>query len=180
VGPRRAIIIELVLLCIAVTLALSVTQTSILYGLVRVEGVLHGGPFFNTLADVFYLCVIALVSIGAVSAISSSRALLVAIAPRERISEFFGLYMISATATVWLGPLLTNIATEASGDQRIGFSPVLGLLLLGLVLMRSSGGSYCRSPLPATALEFAELITSSKWSATSPTVGVDRHLSTHE
>jgi len=43
--------------------------------------------------------------------------------------------MISATATVWLGPMLTKVVTELSQDQRIGFSPVLGLLLVGGLLM---------------------------------------------
>jgi MFS-type transporter involved in bile tolerance (Atg22 family) len=36
---------------------------------------------------------------------------------------------------VWLGPALTEFATRTSGDQRIGFSPILGLLLMGLLLM---------------------------------------------
>jgi UMF1 family MFS transporter len=134
-GPRRAILVELAVLGFAVTMAMSVTQTYILYGLVPVEGVLHGAGLFDTLADVFYLGCIALVSLSAVACISSSRAMLVYIAPRDRISEFFGLYMISATATVWLGPMLTKIATEISQDQRIGFSPVLGLLLVGGLLM---------------------------------------------
>lgn len=134
-GPRRAILVELALLGFAVTMAMSVTQSYILYGLVPVEGVLHAAGLFDTLADVFYLGCIALVSLAAVACISSSRAMLVHIAPRERISEFFGLYMISATATVWLGPMLTKIATELSNDQRIGFSPVLGLLLVGGLLM---------------------------------------------
>ncbi|MEZ5937214.1 MAG: MFS transporter [Hyphomonadaceae bacterium] len=134
-GPRRAIIAEVSFLCLAVTLAVSVTKTSILFGLIPVTGVLHGGALFNTLSDVFYLGVIAMVSMAAVSCISSSRSFLVRIAPKERISEFFGLYMISATATVWLGPMLTKIVTEMSGDQRIGFSPILGILFVGLALM---------------------------------------------
>ena len=42
---------------------------------------------------------------------------------------------ISSTATVWLGPFLTSWATRAFNDQRIGFSPVLLLLAIGLGLM---------------------------------------------
>jgi len=36
---------------------------------------------------------------------------------------------------VWLGPLLTGWATRTFNDQRIGFSPVLLLLAIGLGLM---------------------------------------------
>jgi UMF1 family MFS transporter len=60
---------------------------------------------------------------------------MVTLAPKERTSEFFGLYAISSTATVWMGPMLVEFATRASNDQRIGFSPVLLLLVVGLALM---------------------------------------------
>ena len=56
-------------------------------------------------------------------------------APRERLSEFFGLFALSSTATVWLGPMLIEWATRTFNDQRIGFSPVLLLLAIGLGLM---------------------------------------------
>jgi UMF1 family MFS transporter len=42
---------------------------------------------------------------------------------------------MSSTATVWLGPLLTGWATRTFNDQRIGLSPLLLLLGIGLVLM---------------------------------------------
>ena len=36
---------------------------------------------------------------------------------------------------IWIGPLLIEVFTNASKDQRIGFSPVLILLGVGLALM---------------------------------------------
>jgi MFS transporter, UMF1 family len=135
IGARRAILVELCALVVGVGLAISVSQQSILFGLVPVEGKIHQGELFDTLADVTYLCAIAIVAAAATAIISSSRSMLVAIAPKERISEFFGLYQISSTSTVWLGPLLVGIATNLSGDQRIGFTPVWGMLVVGLLLM---------------------------------------------
>lgn len=96
---------------------------------------MHGGPFFTTVSDVFYLAIIAFVAALAAANISASRHMMVVLAPKERLSEFFGLYALSSTATVWLGPLLTEYATRISGDQRIGFSPVLLLLAVGLALL---------------------------------------------
>ena len=40
--------------------------------------------------------------------------------PPERVGIFFGLFTIAGTATMWLGPLLVQGATEASGSQRVG------------------------------------------------------------
>lgn len=134
-GPRRAIIVELVLLSLGVLVAISVSQESILFGLIPADQTVNGLPFFSQLFEVAYLGAIAFVAIFATAIISSSRYMLVRIAPRERVSEFFGLYMMAATATVWLGPLLVRLATTASGDQRIGFAPVPAMLAVGAILM---------------------------------------------
>ncbi len=134
-GVRRAIIVQLALLCIFVAIALGITQDSIFYGLVPSGHSIHSGPYFNSLSDVFYLVLIAIIAALAAANISSSRYMMITLAPKERISEFFGLYAMSSTATVWLGPMLTEWATRTFNDQRIGFSPVLLLLFIGLLLM---------------------------------------------
>lgn len=105
---------------------------AIFYGLIPSDFQVHGLPPFNTLSYVFYLALIAAI---ATANISSSRYMIIVLAPKERQSEFFGLFALSSTATVWLGPMPTKFATRASGDQRIGFSPILLLLGLGLVMM---------------------------------------------
>ena len=134
-GPRRAIIVELILLSFGVMLAISVSQESILFGLIPADQTINGLPFFSQLYEVAYLGAIAFVAVFATAIISSSRYMLVRVAPAGRVSEFFGLYMMSATATVWLGPLLVRLATTASGDQRIGFAPVPILLAFGAIMM---------------------------------------------
>lgn len=149
-GPRKAIMVQLSVMCVGVVIALSATPQSILYGLVPAGHRVHGLPVFNTLAEVFYLVLAAVIAATAAACITSSRYFLVTLAPKERTSEFFGLYAISSTATVWLGPLLVEFATRASGDQRIGFSPVLLLLATGLALMftlkRDAGDTHTPKP----------------------------------
>lgn len=134
-GPRKAIMIQLGALVVIMAIALGTTQQSILYGLIPASQIVHGAGVFDSLADVFYLSVIALVAALAAANISTSRYMIVVLAPKERVAEFYGLFAMSSTATVWMGPLLTGWATRTFNDQRIGFSPVLLLLAIGLGLM---------------------------------------------
>ncbi|MDP3740539.1 MAG: MFS transporter [Hyphomonadaceae bacterium] len=153
-GPRRAIMLQLALLCLAVIIALGTTKESILFGLIPSGHVVHGLGVFDTLSDVFYLSVIAFVAALAAANISASRYMLVTLAPKDRTSEFFGLFALSSTATVWLGPMLAEWATRTFQDQRIGFSPVLVLLGIGLALMftlKPTTGARSVSAPPASA-----------------------------
>jgi MFS transporter, UMF1 family len=126
---------QLALLCLAFLIALGTTKESILYGLIPSGHSILPGDLFNTLSDVFYLGIIAFVAALAAANIAASRHMMVMLAPKERLSEFFGLFALSSTATVWMGPMLIEIFTNVSKDQRIGFSPVLILLGIGLALM---------------------------------------------
>jgi len=134
-GPRKSIMVQLGMLVVMMAIALGTTQQSILYGLIPASQIVHGAGVFDSLADVFYLAMIAVVAMLAAANISTSRYMIVVLAPKDRVAEFYGLFAISSTATVWLGPFLTGWATRAFNDQRIGFSPVLLLLAIGLGLM---------------------------------------------
>lgn len=134
-GPRKAIMVQLGALIVVMAIALGTTQESILYGLIPASQIVHGAGVFDSLADIFYLSVIAVVAALAAANISTSRYMIVVLAPKERVAEFYGLFAMSSTATVWLGPLLTGWATRTFNDQRIGFSPILLLLAIGLGLM---------------------------------------------
>lgn len=134
-GPRLAIMTQLAALCVVVIVALGTTQESILYGLIPAGGPLFGGELFNTLPDLFYLGITAFIAALAAANIAASRYMMIVLAPKERLSEFFGLFALSSTATVWLGPMLIEGFTRTFNDQRIGFSPILLLLAVGLGLM---------------------------------------------
>lgn len=147
-GARRAVMVELLVLAACVTLALSVSADSLLFGLIPAGQRVLPGDMFHRLSDVAYLGMVAVLAASSVACISSSRVFLVEIAPKERVSEFFGLYAISSTATAWMGSLLYNLITTATHNPRLGFAPILGLLLAGFVLMaalvkpaRAEGGA---------------------------------------
>jgi len=134
-GPRKAIMAQLAALCVVVVIALGTTQDGILYGLIPAGGTLHGLGIFDTLPDLFYLGITAFVAGLAAANIAASRYMIVVLAPKDRVAEFYGLFALSSTATVWLGPMMIEWATRTFNDQRIGFSPILLLLAAGLALM---------------------------------------------
>jgi UMF1 family MFS transporter len=133
-GPKRALVFEIVGMLLVLTFQLSITPDTLFYGLVDSYQI-WDGPIFNSLSDVVYLSSALLLAIVATASISSSRSLLVHMAPPERVGEFFGLYSIAGNVTVWLGPLMVEIFTRVSGDQRIGMSAIGVLFLLGLMVL---------------------------------------------
>ena len=61
--------------------------------------------------------------------------MLTRVAPPEKTGIFFGLYVLSGTATMWLGPLLVQIFTTHGGSQAAGMIPVVGMLAVGFVVL---------------------------------------------
>ena len=133
-GSRNALIVELSALTVILFLTISITQESILYGLIESERVLPGSIYSHT-HDWAYLAIASLLGTFATACISSSRAMLVGMAPKHMMGEFFGLYAIAGTVTVWLGPLLVEIFTSAFNSQRIGMSTISALFLIGLIAL---------------------------------------------
>ena len=126
-GARNTVIVSLVgmILC-TVLLALAAQSAS--------TGPRH--PGFATRADQLFLAmgVIASGFLGLI--MSSSRSLLVRLAPAPRLGEYLGLYVMVGRASSFLAPLLVAVSTTLSGNQRIGvFSVALVLLALGVGLL---------------------------------------------
>jgi MFS transporter, UMF1 family len=137
-GPKTALTIELVGVIASQILCLGNTRSSLFYWPYdpAAHPPLWSGPFFTSAPE---LGLIASAMLGAVTvsgAYASSRTMLTRIAPQARIGIFFGLFVIAGTATMWLGPLLVELATAATGSQRLGLLPISGLLLAGLVMLR--------------------------------------------
>lgn len=134
VGPRPALIAELVALIILQALLLGSGKARILY--TAVEPVrLWDGPMFTTLPELVFLAIGCGMAITVTAAYASSRTLLTRVAPPEKLGVYFGIYALSGYATMWLGPLLVEQATRIGGTQASGFIPVIGLLAAGLFLM---------------------------------------------
>ena len=64
--------------------------------------------------------------------LASSRTMVARIAPREMISEAYGLYTLTGKATAFAAPFLVAVVTAATQSQRAGFAVILVFLVLGL------------------------------------------------
>lgn len=137
-GSRNAILTSIGFTSLGVVLAVSMTPQEMFfifpYDAASAQP-LWDLPFFRTLPELLYVCVVILVAIFITAAYANSRTMLARIAPVSKMSEFFGLYALSGTATAFLGPLLVGVATSAFQSQRAGFASVLLLLGGGMALM---------------------------------------------
>lgn len=134
-GPKMALVWEISALVILLLLQLSITPETLLFGLIPSGTPIWGSPFFDTLSDIVYFLFVIPVAIAVVASISSSRYMLVHIAPRDRIGEFFGLYAIAGTVTVWMGPGIVSLLTWLTGNQRIGMGGIGFMFLIGLAVL---------------------------------------------
>lgn len=134
-GPRNAIIFELFFITALFVFQLGVTKDALLFDLIPVSGAGLSGEMFDGPTDLVYLISVIPVSAIIVAAYSSSRSLLVALAPADRLGQFFGIYAMTSTVTIWLGPGLVALVTYLSQSQRIGFGSLIILFVIGSVMM---------------------------------------------
>lgn len=134
-GPKRALVFELSMAILIGLFQISITKDALLFGLIPAGHTVWEGGVFSTLADVVYVLAVIPGTIFLVATISSSRYMLLHIAPPEKIGEFFGFYAMAGSVTVWLGPGSVALVTWITKDQRAGFAPVLFLLLTGLAII---------------------------------------------
>nr|WP_310523819.1 MFS transporter [Polymorphobacter sp.] len=140
IGPKLAVKLELALLVVVQALLLGMGRERILFRPWKGEP-FWDGPMFTTLPEVVFLGLGCVVAITVTAAYASSRTLLTRVAPPDKMGVFFGLYVLSGSATMWLGPLLVESATRAGGTQAWGMAPVVGMLAVGLLgLMFVKGG----------------------------------------
>lgn len=134
-GARRAVILELSSLLFLLLFLFSITRESLFFGLIAVPPESDPEAIFGSLSDQVYMALIvpAAMLVGAV--ITSSRVLLLQLAPAGRVGEFFGLYQIAGTITVWMGPMLVGVFTIVSGSQRVGMTAIWILLGVGLAIL---------------------------------------------
>ncbi|MEM6274316.1 MAG: MFS transporter [Myxococcota bacterium] len=67
---------------------------------------------------------------------SASRSMMARLAPREMMTEFFGLYALTGKATAFLGPIIVAVVTDATDNQRSGMVVILAFFLIGGWLLR--------------------------------------------
>lgn len=126
-GPKPVIYFHVWVLIVVSLCIIGMSRTSF-YGIVLPDG--------SSLPDIiFYVCGAAIGGSGG-GVYAASRSMMVRHTNPNRPTEAFGLFALAGKATAFLAPLLIGVFTYLLNDARLGFSPVIGLFILGLFLMR--------------------------------------------
>lgn len=137
-GSQKAILISIGGTSIGLILSLLMSPTSI-FGIWTFAPdaipVLYDGPFFNTVPEAVYVTIVIIIAIFITAAYANSRTMLARIAPTDKMTEFFGLYALSGTATAFLAPFVNSVATTWFESQAAGMASILIFLAIGLILM---------------------------------------------
>ncbi|MEP1767113.1 MAG: MFS transporter [Sulfitobacter sp.] len=125
-GPMPVIVFSVIALACVSLLIVTITPQSILFIPIS-EG--SGMP------NVTFFIAGAVIGAAGGALQASSRNMMTRQANPERMTEAFGLYALSGKATSFLAPAMIALASTATGSQRLGVSPVVGLFIIGLVLL---------------------------------------------
>jgi UMF1 family MFS transporter len=136
-GSRTAIRITIGVTALALLGAVSCTSDRVLF--IAYEGAERAAvlalPYFQTLPEQVYLGLYMVLACFITAAFATSRSMMARIAPVSMMSQFFGLYALSGSATAFLGHGMVTLFTAVFDSQSVGLGSAAFLLGAGLVLM---------------------------------------------
>lgn len=133
IGAKPVIVGGLVLLTLASIAILSVDAGHVGF-VFAVDPAQPDGGLFASTGERVYLAIGAVIGALAGPVQSASRSLMARIVPRDKTTEFFGLYALSGKLTSFVGPLAVGAVTAISQSQRIGISMLVLFFVAGAVL----------------------------------------------
>jgi UMF1 family MFS transporter len=144
VGPKRAVQLEIIGTIIGLVALLSVSPAGVKYVFTAQADAapLWNGPVFTTLPELLFIALGGIVAVFNTAIFASSRTFMTRLMPAGQSGAFFGLYALSATATVWLGPLVVKTTVSTFQSQQAGNVAIAVLMFIGLLLVslvRDSG-----------------------------------------
>jgi len=90
---------------------------------------------FNSVSQVTYICVVIGISIFYGPAQTASRALMVKLAPQDKITEFFGLYAFAGKSTAWLVPGIMSLILIFTDSLQYAMISIIFFNLIGIIGM---------------------------------------------
>jgi MFS transporter, UMF1 family len=132
-GPKRVIAGSMLILLFSIVAILTVDKETILF--VKVAPPAPGGSLFSAPAERAYLVLGCLIGMAGGPLQAASRSLLIRMAPKDRITQYFGLFALTGKITSFIGPLLIGIVTAATGSQRAGMAVLVLFFVAGLSLL---------------------------------------------
>jgi len=134
IGPKYVILGALAIAFVAAAGVVSIDRTHVLFAQSVAEKP-AGSGFLASTAERWFLGFTIFVGLVTGPLGASSRSLMARLAPKDRVTQFFGLFAFSGKASSFVAPLLVGVLTTVTGQQRWGVAVVLVFLLAGLVMM---------------------------------------------
>ena len=125
-GPKPVIAFSIVVLILICLVIVGMDRDS-LFGMAM-------DPASGMADQIFFACG-ALIGAAGGTVQAASRTMMVRHTTPDLATEAFGLFALSGKVASFLSPALIALATQISGSQRIGISPLIGLFLVGLILL---------------------------------------------
>ena len=136
-GPKRVIAGSTVVLLSSIIAILLVDKDSIFF--VKVAPPVPGGPLFAGAAERAYLVLGCLIGMAGGPLQAASRSLLVRMAPKDRVAQYFGLFALTGKVTSFIGPLLVGAITAITASQKAGMAVLVIFFVAGLALLSRVG-----------------------------------------
>jgi UMF1 family MFS transporter len=132
-GPKRVIAGSMLLLLCAIVAILLVDKETVFF--VKVAPPVPGGALFAASAERAYLLLGCLIGAAGGPLQAASRTLLIRLAPKDRIAQYFGLFALTGKVTSFVGPLLIGVITAITASQKAGMAVLVLFFVAGLVLL---------------------------------------------
>src|SRR5712664_3460485 len=132
-GPKRVIAGSMMILLLSIVALLLVDKDSILF--VQVAAPAQGGALFSSAAERAYLVLGCLIGAAGGPLQAASRTLLIRMAPKDRIAQYFGLFALTGKFTSFIGPLLIGLVTAVTASQKAGMAVLVLFFVAGLLLL---------------------------------------------
>ena len=132
-GPKRVIAGSTVVLLASIIGVLLVDKDSIFF--IKVAPPAPGGALFSGAAERAYLLLGCLIGMAGGPLQAASRSLLVRMAPKDRVAQYFGLFALTGKVTSFVGPLLIGAITAITASQKAGMAVLVIFFIAGLALL---------------------------------------------
>jgi UMF1 family MFS transporter len=133
-GPKRVIAGSMLILLFAIIAILLVDKNSVFF--VKVAPPVPGGALFAAAAERAYVVLGCLIGMAGGPLQAASRTLLIRMAPKNSIAQYFGLFALTGKVTSFIGPLLIGAVTAITASQKAGMAVLVLFFVAGLALLR--------------------------------------------
>jgi UMF1 family MFS transporter len=132
-GPKRVIAGSMMILLLAIVAILLVDKDSIFF--IKVAPPAPDGALFSGATERAYLVLGCLIGMAGGPLQAASRTLLIHMAPKERVAQYFGLFALTGKVTSFIGPLLIGVVTAVTESQKAGMAVLVLFFVAGLALL---------------------------------------------